>query len=114
MAPVLVDGETVWLAQVVNFVGQRSYIGNIFNAAHLDPNTDDARSFMLQNIWYSQGLKAFAYSKDAETVPFDRPQTDFNGNQFFTDGSRAVMWLSGTPYSLLDTRLIDWDEVPVQ
>lgn len=112
LAPILVDGETVWLAQVTSFVGQRSYIENIFFGANLDPNLDDTRGFMVQNIWYSQGLQSFAYSKAGKQVPFDQPQTDFNGNQFFTDGLRSVMWLSGTPYSLLETIAIDWAETP--
>ena len=114
LAPVLVDGETVWLAQVTNFVGQRSYIERVFFGANLDPDVDDARSFILQNTWYSQGLKSFAYLKGGSRIPFDKPRTDFNGNQFFTDGFRAVLWLSGSPYSLLDTTMIDWDEVPGQ
>lgn len=112
LAPLLVDGETVWLAQITNFVGQRSYIENVLFGANLDPDVDDARSFILQNIWYSQGLQSFAYSKNGNRIPFDQPRTDFNDNQFFTDGLRAVMWLSGAPYSLLDTTLIDWDGIP--
>jgi len=114
LAPVRVDGETVWLAQVTNFVGQRSYIEKVFFGAHIDPDVDDARSFMLQNIWYSQGLQAFAWSDTGKQVPFEKPGTDFNGNQYFTDGYRAVLWLSGAPYSLLDTTRLEWDEVKGQ
>jgi len=84
----------------------------LFFGANLDPDVDDARRYVMQNIWYSQGLQTFAFSKAGETVPFDQPRSDFKGNVFFTDGYRAVMWLSGTPYSLLDTTMLDWDEAP--
>ena len=114
LAPMLVDGETVWLGQVTNFVGQRSYIEKVFFGAHLDPDVDDARAFLLQNIWYSQGLQSFAWSNAGKSVPFDHPGSDFNGNPFFTDGFRAVLWFSGVPYSLLDTTLLNWDEVSSQ
>jgi len=110
LAPVRVDGEAVWLAQVTNFVGQRSYIGQLFFGAHLDPDLDDARRFMMQKIWYSQGLQSFAWSNTGRTVPVDQPVIGFNGNKFFTDGSRSVMWLSGVPYSLLDTTEVQWQE----
>lgn len=110
LAPMLVEGETVWLGQVTNFVGQRSYIENVFFGAHLDPDVDDARGFLLQNIWYSQGLQSFAWSDTGTQVLFDQPGTDYNGNPFFTDGFRVVLWLSGTPYSLLDTTRLDWDQ----
>ena len=111
LSPMRVEGEAVWLAQVTNFVGQRSYIEKVFYGAHLDPDVDDARSFLLQNIWYSQGLQSFARSKSGTPIPFDQPGSDFNGNPFFTDGYRVVLWLSGEPYSLLDTTLTHWDEV---
>jgi len=110
LSPIRVEGEEVWLAQVTNFVGQRSYIENLFYGAHLDPDVDDARGFLLQNIWYSQGLQSFAWSETGKPIPFDQPGADFNGNPFFTDGFRAVLWFSGEPYSLLDTTLIHWDE----
>jgi len=110
LAPMRVDGEAVWLAQASNFVGQRSYIEKVFFDAHLDPDVDDARSFTLQNIWYSQGLQAFTFVQSAQPIPFDQPRTDFNGNKFFSNGYRTVMWLSGTPYSLLDTTRLVWDE----
>lgn len=110
LAPMRVDGEAVWLAQATNFVGQRSYIEKVFFDAHLDPDVDDARSFTLQNIWYSQGLQAFTFSQASGPIYFDQPRTDFNGNKFFSDGSRAVLWLSGIPHSLLDTIQLDWEE----
>ena len=111
LSPMRVDGEAVWLAQVTNFVGQRSYIENLFYGAHLDPDVDDARGFLLQNIWYSQGLQSFAWSETGTPTPIDQPGSDFNGNPFFTDGFRAVLWFSGEPYSLLETTQIHWDEV---
>ena len=111
LSPMRVDGEAVWLAQITNFVGQRSYIENLFYGAHLDPDVDDARGFLLQNIWYSQGLQSFAWSETGTPTPIDQPGSDFNGNQFFTDGFRSVLWFSGEPYSLLDTTQMHWDEV---
>lgn len=110
-APLLVDDEMVWFGQVTNFVGQRSYIEKLFYDAHLDPDVDDARSFLLQNIWYSQGLQKFAWSRAGKPVSVDQPGTDFDGNPFFTDGFRVVLWFSGVPYSLLEVTLLNWDEI---
>ena len=39
------------------------------------------------------------------------PAFDFNGNTFFTDGIRVVMWLSGDPVALQDTRNMHWDVI---
>ena len=45
-----------------------------------------------------------------ESVPFDQPAADFNGNPFFTDGSGPCCGFQATPYSLLDTIRLNWDE----
>ncbi|HMB59546.1 MAG TPA: hypothetical protein VKN35_06525, partial [Xanthomonadales bacterium] len=108
--PYRLDGEAVWICQVTNFVGRRSYIGRVLFGAHLDPDIDDAREFTLQSMWYGQTLEAFAWVSGPDSVTYEQPQTDFNNNQYFTDGFRAVLWLSGAPYSLLDTTRINWDE----
>jgi len=111
LSPLFLDGENVWLGQVTNFVGKRNYIENILFGAHLDPDVDDARGFLLQNMWYSQGLEAFAWSQGQESVSVESPEQDFNDNQYFTDGYRIVLWLSGLPYSLTDARRRYWDEL---
>lgn len=111
LSPIKADGELVWLGQVTNFVGQRTYIETVFFGAHLDPDVDDARRFSLQNFWYSQGLQSFAFVDTGNRVAFDKPGIDFNGNLYFTDGYRAVLWLSGEPYSLLEARHLGWDEL---
>lgn len=114
LAPMRVDGEMVWMGQVTNFVGQRSYLEQVFLGAHLDPDVDDARDFLLQNIWYSQGLQLFALSNSSKPIQVDQPGMDFYGNPFFTDGFRLVFWFSGAPYSLLDTKRLFWDDVEGQ
>jgi hypothetical protein len=111
LSPIKADGELVWLGQVTNFVGQRTYIETVFFGAHLDPDVDDARRFTLQNFWYSQGLQSFAFVDTGNRIAFDQPGTDFNGNRYFTDGYRAVLWLSGEPYSLLEATHLGWDEL---
>jgi len=110
LSPYRLDGEAVWICQVTNFVGRRSYIGRVLFGAHLDPDIDDARAFTLQSMWYGQTLEAFAWVSGPASVTYQQPQTDFNNNQYFTDGFRAILWLSGTPYSVLDTAQINWDE----
>ncbi len=110
LSPMQLDGESVWLGQVTNFVGKRNYIEQVLFGAHLDPDIDDARGFLLQNIWYSQGLEGYAWQHGSDAIPVSQPSIDFNSNQYFTDGYRLVLWLSGTPYSLTDSRDMNWDE----
>jgi hypothetical protein len=44
-------------------------------------------------------------------VPESDPVSDFNGNVWFSDGFRVVLWLSGEPVSLKDATGRNWDNV---
>jgi hypothetical protein len=47
-------------------------------------------------------------------VPITDTRTDFSGNEYFTDGIRAVLWISGDVMSLKDVRNLKWDSLPVR
>jgi len=115
LAPMRVDRKPVWLGQIRKAIGKRTQLEQIsefLTGTHLDPDMDDSRNFLLQNIWYSQGLEQFAWSDSGQAVPITDTVTDFSGNEYFTDGIRAVLWLSGDAMSLKDTRNLKWDSLP--
>jgi hypothetical protein len=117
LAPMRVDGTPVWLGQVRQAIGKRTQLeqfGDFLTGAHLDPDMDDSRHFLLQNIWYSQGLKQFASSHSGHPVPISDTATDFNGDEYFTDGFRTVLWLSGDAMSLSDVKNLKWDSLPAR
>ena len=111
LTPLHTDGKEVWIAQIKHAIGRRYEINEIFFGSAQDPDVDDGRNFLLQNLWYSQTLEAFAYTKTGKVVAMEDPDVDFNNNPFFTDGIRIVMWLSGDPVALQDTRNMHWDVI---
>ena len=111
LAPSRVDGTEVWVAQVKHAIGRRYQINEIFFGSAEDPDVDDGRNFLLQNLWYSQSLEAVAYLKTGKVVPKEDPAVDFNNNPFFTDGTRIVLWLSGDPVAMQDVRNLNWNEL---
>jgi hypothetical protein len=108
LAPVTVEGEEVWAGQASHFIARA--LGD----ARLDPDIDDARMYMAQIMWYGQTLRKMGWSKGEGAVPIDMQKTDVNGAPFFTDGYRAVMWLSGDPVSMLESRRIGRGKVPTR
>jgi hypothetical protein len=113
LAPLRNDGKAVWMVQLKHAIGQRYKINEIFFGSAQDPDVDDGRNFLLQNLWYSQSLRSVAYTTTGKVVPMETPVLDFNNNPFFTDGTRIVMWLSGEPVGLLEASMIEWDEPEV-
>jgi hypothetical protein len=111
LTPSRVDGIEVWAAHIKHAIGRRYQINEIFFGSAEDPDVDDGRNFLLQNLWYSQSLEAVAYLKTGKVVPKEDPAVDFNNNPFFTDGTRIVLWLSGDPVALQDVRNMNWDQL---
>ena len=100
--------QRVWVGDVTHFLsGPDGPIGP-------DPDIDYARDFFLQDLWYSQGLAKFAWLRGPSAVSIDAPKKDLTGEEYFTDGYRAVIWPSGTPTSLLETEYASWDPPPVR
>jgi hypothetical protein len=112
LAPVLVDGESLWVAQFRHFIGRRYAIGEMLLGAQLDPDTTDGRNYVLQDIWYSQSLQHWAWSTTGMRVSKDSPELDINGYPWFArDSYRAVIWVSGKPVALTDATPMDWGRV---
>jgi hypothetical protein len=70
--------------------------------------------YMVQIMWFAQALKKFGWAKGDDVVPIGKQRRDVNGAPFFTDGYRAVMWLSGDPVSMLEVIRVGLDSPPRQ
>jgi hypothetical protein len=112
MAPLRVDGKSVWLAQITHFIGQKTQLEQVIFGARFDPEIDGGRSFLMQNLWYSQSLGQSAWLARNDAISIENAQVDFNGSEYFTDGYVNVAWLSGVPISQLETKSLDWDNPP--
>ncbi|MBT8055503.1 MAG: LssY C-terminal domain-containing protein, partial [Gammaproteobacteria bacterium] len=100
MAPVRVDGQPLWVAKLKHPVGRRYEIGERFLTVQLDPDVSEGRNYLLQDFWYAQSLAAYAWSTTGKVVTEDQPERDFRKNEWFADGARLVMWISGPPLDL--------------
>ena len=55
---------------------------------------DGAQRFLFQNFWYSGSLRKAGYVQGAGRSTMENPRTSFGGAAYFTDGLRAVIFLS--------------------
>jgi hypothetical protein len=113
LAPMLIDGETVWLGHVSSIMNDTTSIRDV-EEYHVDPDTDDARMFLLQNFWYNQSLRSFAMVDGVPAATILAPHEDFHGSQYFTDGFRVVLMLSEDPVAMRETQILNWEKSVVE
>jgi len=112
-SPLRFKGKPVLVGQISPDIRVRFTTKTWPPATHkIDPDVDETRAFLIQDLWYSQGLKSFGYVKGVGAAPYSEPRGNLTGDPYFTDGHRAVLWVSSQPAAFTEVKWIDW-EVPV-
>jgi hypothetical protein len=108
LTPHRVAGKPVWIGQISRDIGVR-FTWKTITTHKIDPDVDEARSYLVQNLLYSESLAKFAFAKGVGASPAAKPRFNLTGDPYFTDGYRAVLWLSGDPVAASDVVYIDWE-----
>ena len=107
LAPFTYEGKAIWVGQISRDIGVR-FAKRTITTHKIDPDVDETREFLLEDLAYSQSLKGFAYVAGVGEAPFDAPRGNLTGDPYFTDGYRLVMWVSGKPVDISDIEFMDW------
>jgi hypothetical protein len=78
----------------------------------IDPDLDEAREQLLQDLFFSQGLLKYGYVGGVGSATMLKPRKNLLGDPYFTDGYRMVVWLSGRAVSLEDVEFAEWEIPP--
>jgi hypothetical protein len=98
--PMHFDGRAVFVVQVGRPVGGR-FSTDGTSARTLQPDVDEARNLVVQDMMYSGGLEKLGFIKGAGAAG--------NDAHYSTDGLRAVLFFTTRPRSLSDVELLDWE-----
>jgi LssY-like putative type I secretion system component LssY len=112
-APVKVNGTTVWVGQVSRDIGVRLTTRTI-TTHKIDPEVDETRWYLNQDMQYSHSLGRHAYAKGVGAATIASPRANYTGDPYWTDGLRLVMWLSADPVSYHQVEAVQWEAVPVR
>jgi hypothetical protein len=102
LSPVRIEGTQVWIGQV-NYDISGAIGENAIKNYQLDPDIDDARSFLMQNFWYNQSLSRISFVEGVTPSSIAAPAHNFAGAEYFTDGSRVVLFVSEKPVAMDET-----------
>jgi len=101
LSPVRYRGNFVWIGAISRDIGVKftTRAWNLTTHA-IDPQVDEARMYLLEDLATAQSLAAFAFVGGVGPVTPEEPKYNLLGSPWWTDGQRAVLWLSATPVPL--------------
>jgi len=106
-------GKPVWIGQISRDIGVRFHAKTL-TTHKIDPDIDEAREYLLEDLAYAQSLSAFGYAPGAIAAPESAPRFNLTGDPYFTDGYRLVLWVSSEPVDIADLEFIEWARPPHQ
>jgi hypothetical protein len=112
LTPIRFRGNTVWIGQISRDIGVRFILGLPPVTHKIDPDVDEARQGLIQDLAYSQALAGFAYVTGVGAAPRDAPRSNLTGDPYFTDGLRAVLFFEARPRMLADVQYLEWERPP--
>ena len=101
------EGVPVFMGQISRDIGVR-FTAKTITTHKIDPNVDETREGLLENLAYSQSLEKFAYVGGVGEVPMDQPKGNLTGDPWFSDGYRIVLWVTSEPVSIDDVDFLEW------
>ena len=109
LAPMTFNGQLVWVGQISRDIGVR-FSRKTITTHKIDPDVDETREFLLENLAYHQTLSKFSYVGGSNASSVDNPGRNLTGDPYYTDGLRLVMWIAEEPQDLQDIEYVIWSD----
>lgn len=94
------QNKSVWIGQISRDIGVRfTYMTWNLTTHKIDPDVDDARDCVLDYLMESGKVVRLGYVPGAGLAAKSAPRHNLTGDPYFTDGQRAVAFVSETKTS---------------
>ncbi|HEY5780956.1 MAG TPA: LssY C-terminal domain-containing protein [Lysobacter sp.] len=115
LSPMRYQGKQVWVGQISRDIGSRLTIHSPTLTTHkIDPDVDEARSALGEDMAYSQGLTKVGYAKGVGAAPKSSPRENLTTDPYYTDGLRLVLVFDRAPTSLAEIEFLGDDILKAQ
>jgi len=113
LTPYTFEGRRIWIGQVSRDIGVRlTYQTWNLTTHKIAPDVDFDRNYLLQDLLLSGFVERYGFVTGVGAAPPSAPRTNLTGDPYYSDGLRAVIFLSNQPRSLGDIDSLPW-EVPM-
>jgi hypothetical protein len=109
LAPFTCEGRAVVVGQISRDIGLRfSFRAPGWVTHKIDPEVDEARNYLIQEMLISGSVYQLAWVDGVGEAPHDTPRRNLTGDPYFTDGRRAVFFLSSEPIPPSEVHMLKW------
>jgi len=113
LTPLRFEGKKVWVGQISRDIGVKFTTKSKVMVTHLiDPDVDEARNGLIQDLLFSQGLVKVGYVKGGAPATDFHPARNLSDDPYFSDGLRAVMLLDKTNRPVREVQFFSWEHAP--
>ena len=110
LSPMRFRGQAVWVGQISRDIGSRLTIHSPYLTTHkIDPDVDEARTALLEDMAYSQSLVKLGMVKGVGAAERDAPRGNLTRDPYYTDGLRAVLIFDTRPTALTEIEFLHWE-----
>jgi len=106
LTPLRFKDKPVWIGQISRDIGVH-FTWRTITTHKIDPNVDETREFLLEDMAYAQALAKFGYVGGVGPAPYDEPRGNLTGDPYFTDGQRVVMWIGSEQSAISEIEVMD-------
>jgi hypothetical protein len=111
--PLTFAGQPVWAGQISRDIGVRFTHRTPWLTTHeIDPDVDGARWSLVQDLIKAQCLAQIGFVEGGILATPLAPRHNLTGDDYFTDGLRAVLFLSPTPLGADEIQFLPWSYPP--
>ncbi|HZZ11496.1 MAG TPA: LssY C-terminal domain-containing protein, partial [Paraburkholderia sp.] len=101
LSPMCYHGKPVWVGQISRDIGVRlTFHSPTFTTHKIDPDVDEARTALTEDMAYSQSLQKIGFVKGVGASSQSVPSQNLTTDPYFTDGYRQVLVFDLQPTSL--------------
>ncbi len=110
LTPIKYKGKHVWVGSTTRDIGSDITRGTKWYVAKsIDPEVDEARSYLTQDIGLSNNLNKFGFVGGSVASSRSKPVWNFKNQSWWSDGKRIVLFVGSRPTSLSEIEILKWD-----
>ena len=110
LSSMTVEGRPVWIGQISRDIGVKFTTKSPYLVTHeISANIDEARHYIVEDLIASNAVEKIGYAKVSEPATQAAPRQNLTGDDYFTDGLMAVIFLVDRYVPFNEVTFLEWE-----